>query len=885
VRTRGHCRVLRGAPRSPHDEPARAFLAQRRAFPSKEFPVLDDAQPLGCRTATRVLVIALLGCAAPLHAQRPEALPVTPPEVLRRVNAEYPPAALASRLEATVVLTTTIGLEGTVTDVLVLESGGEAFDAAAVVAVKQWRFLPAHAGAENVVSRIRIPFRFALPPVEAHPVPAAPPDAGASRSQPGDAGVEEEVIDVTVRGKRRPPSRGVSDYQLDVGGLATVPRANAAELLKLAPGILLTNEGGEGHAEQVFLRGFDAREGQDIEFSVDGVPINQSGNLHGNGYTDTHFIIPEVVDSLRVVEGPFDPRQGNFAVAGSAEYHLGLAARGLTAKVGAGSFGTYRGLVTWAPPGSSDGTFLAGELYQTDGFGSNRDGRRGTVLAQLEGQLGSSRYRVTGGAYLASFHTAGVLREDDFDAGRVGFFGTYDPLQGEDTTRFSLAAELESRVGAVLARNQLFAIVNTLRLRENFTGVLLDVQEPQQDPHAQRGDLLDLHNSATTVGLRGSAHWATTVFDQPQELELGYFGRVDFVSAMQQRLEAATGHPYHTDTDLDSTLGDVGLYVDANLHFLSWLSLRGGVRADLFTFDVNNLCAVQSVEHPSTTNPPGDQSCLSQQNFGAYRDPNQRVTTSSAAAMPRGSILVEPFVGLTASLSAGQGVRSIDPNYIAQDAKTPFASISSYEAGLTFQRRLGEVDVGVRTALFDTRVDKDLIFSQTAGRNVLAGATTRFGSANSARLTGRFFDVSGNLTWVRATFDDTHELIPYVPDLVARLDGAVFAELPWWKPGGHALKASASTGVTFVAPRPLPYGTRSDAIFTIDANVTLGWRFVELGLSAQNLLNTQYRLGEYNYASDFHSQAFPTLVPVRHFSAGAPRTLFLTLALTFGGGR
>jgi hypothetical protein len=240
---------------------------------------------------------------------------------------------------------------------------------------------------------------------------------------------------------------------------------------------------------------------------------------------------------------------------------------------------------------------------------------------------------------------------------------------------------------------------------------------------------------------------------------------------------------------------------------------------------------------------------------------------------------------VTASLSAGQGVRSIDPNYISQDAKTPFAGISSYEVGLAFQRRLGAVDVGLRTALFDTKVDRDLIFSQTAGRNVLAGATTRLGSASSARLTGRFFDLSGNLTWVRATFDDTHELIPYVPDLVARLDGAVFGELPWWRPGGRPVRVSGSTGVTFVAPRPLPYGTRSDPIFTIDASVTLGWSFVELGLAAQNLLDTQYRLGEYNFASDFHSQAFPTLVPVRHFSAGAPRTLLLTLALNLGAGR
>ena len=153
------------------------------------------------------------------------------------------------------------------------------------------------------------------------------------------------------------PNVGASDFNLHIGHLANVPRQNAAELLKLAPGILLTNEGGEGHAEQVFLRGFDAREGQDIEFTVGGVPINESGNLHGNGYADTHFIIPEVVHRLRVVEGPFDPRQGNYAVAGSIDYELGLAERGVTSKTSAGSFGTWRQLLLWGPKGQSEGTF------------------------------------------------------------------------------------------------------------------------------------------------------------------------------------------------------------------------------------------------------------------------------------------------------------------------------------------------------------------------------------------------------------------------------------------------------------------------------------------------------------------------------------------------
>src|SRR5262249_22154411 len=151
-----------------------------------------------------------------------------------------------------------------------------------------------------------------------------------------------------------------------------------------------------------------------------------------------------------------------------------------------------------------------------------------------------------------------------------------------------------------------------MRLRENFTGFLLDVQEPQQSPHPQRGDLIDLNSLGYTIGAHGSARLRGTIFGWPQALELGYYARGDFTSATQQRIEASTGHPYHTDTDLSSRLGDIGLYADLDLHLTRYLTLRGGVRADFFTYSVTNNCAVQSVAHPSRTSPPGDASCLSQ---------------------------------------------------------------------------------------------------------------------------------------------------------------------------------------------------------------------------------------------------------------------------------
>lgn len=840
----------------------------------------------------RVARLAGLGCALALLAMTaaraaavgPEAGPssrpaVVPPAPVVRVDAVYPPQQLAAGRSAEVVLAVTIDAAGAVTGVEVLLSAGADFDEAARTAARAWRFRPALRAGAPVASRIRLPFRFAAP-FELAPPPAAP-SAPQPRRPPR---AEPQVLEVTVLGRPSRPSRGASDFQLEVGELARVPRRNATELLQLAPGMLLTNEGGEGHAEQIFLRGFDAREGQDLELSVGGVPVNQAGNLHGNGHADLHFVIPELIHGLRVLEGPFDPRQGNFAVAGSAEYELGLARRGLTAKYGYGSFATQRLLALWGPPGSGPGTFGGAELLRSAGFGANRDSTRATAMGQLEGRVGArGHWRLAGTAYATRYHSAGVLRADDVARRRVGFFDTYDRRQGGDVTRFSLAAELEWSGEQLTHGHQFFALRNSMRLLENFTGFLLDSQQPQQNLHRQRGDLIDLNNVGLTVGARGFGRWRGRLLGQRQELELGYAVRGDFVEATQYRNETATSVPYRLETAIDAELSDLGLYADANLRATHWLSLRGGLRAEAFTFNALDRCAVDSVAHPSRSNPPGDRSCLDSQDYGRYREPVARAATAATVFLPRVTLVVGPLFHLTASASAGRGIRSIDPIYLTQDVATPFASITAYEGGLAYARRLGWLELAGRGVLFGTQVDRDLIFSETAGRNTLAQGTTRRGWLAALRARATILDLSGSLTQVHSTFDDTGLLVPYVPELVLRGDGTVHGALPRLRLRGQPLQGHAALGLTWVGRRPLPYGQRSDVLAVVDGALGVAWRELELVLTLQNVLDRRYRLGEYNYASNFDAQGPPALVPARHFTAGAPRTLLLTLGITLGG--
>jgi iron complex outermembrane receptor protein len=849
------------------------------------------------RFPAAVLALGLaLGSSSVCASLAAQTTTVTPPRVIEQPSASWPGSPLPNDLFIPVIIT--VNADGRVGDVQVLEAHGEVYDRAAVENARRWRLEPARRNGAPVTARVRARVRFAAappnspstaappssPPTAALPAPAAapvtPPASAAAQPLPPPA---PEATAVIVRGRQPPPPRGGSDFHVTVGELARVPRKNAAQLLELAPGVYLTNEGGEGHAERIYLRGFDAREGQDLEVSVAGVPVNESGNLHGNGFADLHFIIPELVESLRVLEGPFDPRQGNYAVAGSVDYEPGLTQRGLTAKYTRGSFGSERLLLTFGPPGGSSHTFGGAEIHRSDGFGQNRDSRRATAMAQYEGELGpGTTFRLAGSGYATEYHSAGFLRADDVAAGRVGFFDTYDARQGGGGTRFQVSADITSSAGGFSLYQQLFAVRRGMRLRENLTGFLLDTQGAVQSPHPQRGDLFDLDMAETTFGGRGFARTEGQAFGQRQELEFGYFARGDSVEGTRQRIESATGVPYRTDTALDSKLADLGLYADVALRPLPLLVLRGGVRADLFAFDVHDACAVKDVSRPAPNDPPGDASCLDQQRFGAHREPDQRSSTASSTLMPRATATLGPIRHFSFSLAYGQGVRSIDPSYVSEGAETPFASVEAEEASVMYARSFPEFSLVARSVFFRTHVDRDLVFSETEGRSVLGGGTTRTGWTGAVRFTHHFVDQNATLTLVRSAFDEDGLLVPYVPDVVLRSDTVFSAALPF-EVDAEAPRAALALGASYIGRRALPYGQRSETIFTLDGSASASFRGYELELEVTNLLDARYRQAEYDYVSDFGSGDPPTLVPARHFAAGAPRAFFVSLSANFGG--
>jgi iron complex outermembrane recepter protein len=298
---------------------------------------------------------------------------------------------------------------------------------------------------------------------------------------------------------------------------------------------------------------------------------------------------------------------------------------------------------------------------------------------------------------------------------------------------------------------------------------------------------------------------------------------------------------------------DIAGYFDVALHAFSRLTLRAGLRVDGLSY--------ASEDHAAAAE-------------------GQARSSQGAHFGKKASLEALVFRGVSAMASYGEGFRSPQARSLAESETTPFTRVRSFEGGLRYvNHQLHATAAGFRTWLSD-----DLVFDQATARNETVPATVRTGATVDATYKPKsWLDLTVNGTYTRAEFGESAQgyragdLVPYAPQIVARADlGAtpVLGEL--W---GRQVESRFGTGLSYLTRRPLPYGQFGHKVFLVDAQA--GVRFGEVGLSANayNLLDAKWYDGEFMFASNWNPSEGAALVPLRHVTAGAPRTLFFSLEL------
>lgn len=881
-----------------HTESARAAEAPGRGPGYRRF-LVTSATPWVLAALTTAA--ASSARAQPVVAEPEVATSVVPPRLVFAEDPIYPATELEGAQHPSVVFQVVIDRDGSVRSSEVEHSAGEAFDTAAAAALAHWRFEPASRGGVSIASRVRVAVHFELPRFDvpttephAHDVMEVEggvldaerhdvhdPDAEAIRDAAADAansteGANVEAQDEDVATARAvavaPPlrnqSRSISDFHLDRRALSLAPHRDAGHLLESAPGMVVTRPEGDVAAHHILLRGFDAEHGQDIELTLDGLPLNQPSHLHGQGYADLGFIIPEVVRGLRVTEGVYDPSQGDFAVAGSADFRLGVEQRGTRIWSEAGSFQTLRSTLVVAPTAESEDTFIAVSARRTGGYGPNRAGLSASAMAQWGVDVGAWRFRVLGSLAGARGEFGGVVRRDDINT--VGFYGTYDTPSARAQNAFSargLLALFGERHGVHDSTTD-FSVhvgVTDFRMLANFTGFL----EPSQtDPTMPgTGDLLRQQNRTQTLGMRfrhrGERFHLGTAVDGT--LEVGVAMRVDQTTQSLSLIDPTTTR--ELDGRVDATIlgSDLGAWVDADVDLGRRASLRGGVRADALFYDVAN-------HHDATS-------------ASAY----------GIAAGPRASLDVHPRRGPAYVLAYGEGYRSPQALNLRDGERAPYTKVRSADVGLHHEASFGvndEVTLRLRASAFMTHLSNDVVFEASENSVERVGPSRRTGAVISGEFSAwDSFDVRASVTGVRATLlgpppavpgdppepfvRGTH--VPYVPPVVVRIDAGVHHTIA--NVAGRPVRGALGVGLSHIGARPLTDGANADPFTLLDAHVDFRYRGVALGVSAQNLIGVQYAASEYSYVSNWNPGSAPSNVPERTIAAGTPRTVMFTLEI------
>ncbi len=253
------------------------------------------------------------------------------------------------------------------------------------------------------------------------------------------------------------------------------PINRPGDVLELIPGFIATQHSGTGKANQYFVRGINLDHGTDFALRVDGVPMNLPSHGHGQGYLDVNWLIPELIESVDFRLGPYSADVGDFSSAGSADIHLLRELPDGIATATAGSYDYYRALIADSRE-LAGGTLLYGfetSFYDGPWVVSEDFEKLNGVLRWSFGDK-QEGFSLTAMGYQSDWTATNQISQRAVTAGLVDRFGSLDPTDAGDTSRYGLNAEYWSNDADVSTRANAYISYYDLDLFSNFTFFLDD---------------------------------------------------------------------------------------------------------------------------------------------------------------------------------------------------------------------------------------------------------------------------------------------------------------------------------------------------------------------------------------------------------------------------
>lgn len=623
------------------------------------------------------------------------------------------------------------------------------------------------------------------------------------------------------------------------------PVFRSGEIFETVPGVVISQHSGEGKANQYYVRGFNIDHGTDLATWVAGAPVNMPTHAHGQGYSDSNFVIPELVSGVQYQKGTYSAEEGDFSAAGAINVnYLNLLDRPLfKLEGGPDRFG--RVLFAASSKVGSGHLLYAGEAYQADGPWVNPDEYRkwnGVVRFSQGNQ--QNGWSLTAMGYAGRWSSTDQVPDRAIADRSIDRFGAIDPSDGGHSHRYTLAGEWRRSGSAGLTLVKAYAIDYALDLYSNFTYFL-------DDP--EHGDQFEQEDDRKVVGASVSQRFLGLAFGRDTETVIGLQGRLDHVPTLglfhtkeRRRLETIR------QDAVDQASG--ALFAQTSIQWSPKLRTILGLRGDLYHFDVRN------------------------------GDPANSGTRTSSLASPKLSVVLGPWNDTEVYANAGFGFHSNDGRGSVQtrDPRTggpvspvdPLVRARGAEVGL---RTLAFQSVHSTFALWALDIASELLFVGDAGSTEASRPSRRLGLEWSSVYTPTtWLTLDADLAYSRARFrdpDPAGDRIPGAIEGVASAGASVHDRGP----------LSGSLRLRYFGPRPLAPDNRvrSKAATTLNARVS--YRLTPrcaLNVDAFNLTNARVSDIDYFYTSRLRGEP-PAGIGDLHTHPLEPLTVRASVHLAF----
>lgn len=675
---------------------------------------------------------------------------------------------------------------------------------------------------------------------------------------------------------QRSPEAGT--HTTDESAANVVTARSAEDHLRELPGVYLQRHAAESKGLQFFVRGFDAQHGTDVELRVDGIPVNQSGHVHGHGYLDLVWLPSFMVHGAQFHGGTYAIDQGAFATAGTIDISLRSAgderSGGVRAPTELRLQGTSRGrgaLGLWTELVEEGRRASAGvEVIHDRGVGERRVATRFSSLMQLRYETRpASEHTLTLAMGHAAFQVPTLLRVSEVEAGLVGPFTSYeDDLSGSSTgvrlawgwaTRRRLRTRITHRVwfdtrSFTYEDNNTGALVSTqsdLLDQEETRFVLGTRQDIQRALH--RNHRLHVHTGGALTWMRHASlrRYPTGVAPVDNSVRIHGISRGDSsvhpaTSNHGDKLWiSSTQHPLDRSADRALTMREAT--VNAGVAWIwmprDWVRTEAGLRVD--------LRALSASEHVLDRT-EGSLSVIASPRFRARFTLSEHVQVQ--AGVGRGFRPHEANARFTTNLST--------------DDRAFSTTSTSADVGL----HLHTETLQARFSTYGIWVSDEAIYDHISGQTWLMNPSRRLGGEFSLDWTPRdWLRLSAQGSGFHGVFPQSGARVVGAPRFVGQ--GSVEVH-------PHRTVLLAIRG-RIVGKRDLRYsGVAGDyALFDMHTQWDFSTRG-SMGFSVENLWNQRYTEAVYHYASHWNPNESPSVLPRLHALYGAPRTFWFTLSFS-----